>query len=59
MLIKCCRYCVPPKRYPGCAANCEEYKKEKAEHELVKQKQKENIESCPIITSFDFDKTRS
>ena len=28
--IKCCRECVPPKRYPGCGAKCEEYKEERA-----------------------------
>lgn len=38
--IKCCKDCVPPKRYPGCGANCEEYKKEKAEHEARKQKER-------------------
>lgn len=31
--IKCCQYCVAPKRHPGCHGTCPEYLKEKAEHE--------------------------
>lgn len=30
MIIKCCKNCVPPKRYPGCGAICPEYKEERA-----------------------------
>ena len=29
MAIKCCKDCVPPTRYPGCHAKCEQYKAEK------------------------------
>lgn len=32
--ITCCKDCVPPKRYPGCGANCKKYKEEKEEHKL-------------------------
>lgn len=31
--IKCCQYCVAPKRYPGCHGSCPEYLQEKAEYE--------------------------
>lgn len=34
--IKCCQFCVAPKRYPGCHAVCPEYTKEKAEYEALK-----------------------
>lgn len=37
MAIKCCKPCVPPKRYPGCHAVCPEYIKEKAEDEEKKE----------------------
>ena len=32
MAITCCRYCVPPKRYPGCGDHCPEYAEQKAQH---------------------------
>ena len=35
--IKCCQYCVAPKRYPGCHASCLEYLKEKAEYDERKE----------------------
>lgn len=35
--IECCRYCVAPKRYPGCHGKCPEYLKEKAEYEKRKR----------------------
>ena len=31
--IKCCQYCVPPKRHTACWGHCPEYLKEKAEYE--------------------------
>ena len=37
MAIKCCKDCVPPARYPGCHAKCEQYKAEKAKWEEQKQ----------------------
>ena len=36
MAISCCRYCVAPKRYPGCHGNCSEYLAEKMVHDLLK-----------------------
>ena len=30
MIIKCCKDCVPPKRYPGCGSKCPEYQEERA-----------------------------
>ena len=38
MAIKCCKDCVPPTRYPGCHAKCEQYKAEKAKWEQEKEK---------------------
>lgn len=35
-IIKCCRYCVAPKRYPGCHGSCAEYLAEKAEYDRLK-----------------------
>ncbi len=36
MAINCCRYCVAPKRHPGCHDHCPEYIKEKAQHDAEK-----------------------
>lgn len=36
MAIKCCRYCVSPKRYPGCHGCCTEYLEEKAVYDELK-----------------------
>ena len=36
MPIKCCKDCVPPVRYLGCHAKCEQYKAEKAKWEEEK-----------------------
>ena len=36
MAISCCRYCVAPKRHPGCHDHCPEYIKEKAQHDVEK-----------------------
>lgn len=33
--INCCRYCVAPKRYPGCHDHCPEYAEEKAEDQRL------------------------
>lgn len=37
MKISCCYKCVPPKRYPGCHAKCEEYIAEKAKVQVMKR----------------------
>ena len=37
MPIKCCRYCVPPERHPGCHGNCKKYLDEKEEWEREKE----------------------
>lgn len=29
-MFECCRYCVAPKRYPGCHDHCKEYQDTKA-----------------------------
>ena len=36
MAIKCCRYCVAPKRQPGCHSCCGEYLAEKSEYDRLK-----------------------
>ena len=46
MSINCCRYCVAPKRHPGCHGRCTEYLGEKAKHdeERVELNRKKAIE---------------
>ena len=51
--INCCRHCVPPKRHLHCHSECEEYKKEKAELEINREKHKESIN--PLLSNYDFD----
>lgn len=34
--IQCCRYCVAPKRHPGCHDTCKEYLEEKAINDTEK-----------------------
>lgn len=53
MAIKCCKDCVPPTRYPGCHAKCEQYKVEKAEWEEEKKLIKAN--KVITLTNYDFD----
>lgn len=55
-LIKCYRNCVPPKRYPGCGAKCEEYKKEKEELKLKREYIRKDREAHPVLTTYDFHK---
>ena len=52
-MIKCCKDCVPPARYPGCHGVCEKYKAEKAEYE--KQKAYIKAHKAPTLTNYDFD----
>lgn len=37
-IIKCCKDCVPPTRYPGCHDKCSKYLEEKAKLEEIKAK---------------------
>lgn len=37
MAISCCRYCVAPKRHPGCHDRCAEYLEEKSKHAELKE----------------------
>ena len=34
--FNCCRHCEPPKRYPGCAGSCDEYKNERKRYDADK-----------------------
>ena len=54
MAIKCCKDCVPPTRYPGCHAKCEQYKAEKTKWEEEKATAKAN--KPVMLTNYDFDK---
>ena len=54
MAIKCCKDCVPPTRYPGCHAKCEQYKAEKAKWEEEKEYAKTH--KTVILTNYDFNK---
>lgn len=53
MAIKCCKDCVPPTRYPGCHAKCEQYKAEKAK--LEEEKAKARKDQAYIIYPSDFE----
>ena len=57
MAIKCCKDCVPPTRYPGCHAKCEQYKAEKAKWEEEKKimRKKRNEEQNYVIHPSDFE----
>ena len=54
MKITCCKDCVPPKRYPGCGIDCEEYKAQKAKLEEEKKLIKQNAQ--PKLSNYDFNK---
>ena len=38
--FECCIKCKPPKRYPGCSANCPDYKKDRAKFDEYKAQEK-------------------
>lgn len=54
MGVKCCKDCVPPRRYPGCHGHCQKYLEEKRLYEI--QKQKERAAKSPRLTNYDFVK---
>lgn len=54
--IKCCRYCVPPKRHAGCHGSCEDYAIEKAEHEEKKAKREINKRKHTQIDDYEYIK---
>lgn len=54
MVIKCCKDCVPPTRYPGCHAKCNKYLEEKAKWEEEKEYAKAH--KTVILTNYDFNK---
>ena len=57
--VKCCKGCVPPKRYPGCGDHCKEYKEEKAQYKADIKREKEFKKNHPAISSYDFERVRS
>jgi len=54
--VYCCRYCVAPKRHPGCHSTCEEYLKQSKENnekmEMIRKEKSKNV----TLTTYDFDK---
>ncbi len=34
--FECCRYCVAPKRHPGCHSTCPDYLQQRAEYDKCK-----------------------
>lgn len=54
--IRCCIDCVPPKRHVGCHSTCEEYLKEKAEWDAVKEEERKNRMVDYTITNYDIKK---
>ena len=60
VIINCCKDCKPPKRYPGCGADCDEYKKQKATHIETEQRKKEYMKKTNnVLRTYDFEKVRS
>lgn len=53
--IRCCKGCIPPKRYPGCHAVCKEYLAEKAKWEEDKEKIKEQMENIGPTSKHAYD----
>lgn len=56
--MKCCTPCVPPKRHPGCHAECPEYKEERAEYDRLKAIDDKRKAVASRITSQKFDGLR-
>lgn len=52
--IKCCKNCVPPKRYPGCGAKCEAYIAEKKA--LAAQKVEKDKIDKPYKETYEMHK---
>lgn len=52
MAIKCCRNCVPPKRYVGCHSTCKQYAEEKAQDAQKKQAFKDATVPMISVKSF-------
>lgn len=55
-MIKCCKDCVPPERYPGCGDHCDRYKQEKAAYEKRKSEYKQQSIQRNV-TEYDFHRT--
>ena len=36
-MVRACKGCVPPDRYPGCHGQCQKYLEEKAEYDRLKE----------------------
>lgn len=56
MVIKCCKDCVPPKRHAGCHTKCEQYLKEKAEYEKMKEWERKS--KYLVTTTYDYEEIR-
>lgn len=43
-----CHVCVPPRRHPGCHANCKDYDNDKAVYEKVKKSmaREKEVDAC-------------
>ncbi len=50
--IQCCKDCIPPKRYPGCGATCEDYKAEKARINELKKRQWEANKNFGMMREY-------
>lgn len=54
--FKCCFYCVPPKRHPGCHAECAEYIKSRAEFDRMREIEKGERRKDDELRSYDVDR---
>lgn len=57
MMIRCCKNCVPPKRYPGCGAKCPEYQAEHAKRQAYLN-HKLRIQELNVYTMDEVAKSR-
>lgn len=50
---RCCRYCTPPERHPGCHATCEEYLREKKKYDYDKREMSDKKKIAYDMDSYE------
>ena len=53
-IVFSCKNCVPPKRHLGCHSTCEEYIKQKAEHDEARKKNQNYNQSITLNSNGTF-----
>ena len=57
-VIKSCKGCVPPKRFPGCWGTCEVYKKQRAQYDAEVQAYRNYVQKDRLVTDVLFAKNK-